>query len=222
METERSHLDDRLLTAAACVRPGKVVADIGCDHGKLAIHLAKEGKNPRIIGADLRPEPLARAAGNLKKAGCEEKVELRLGDGLTVLAPGEAQDIILAGMGAQTIIQLLEAAPWVMDPEIRLILVPATKHTLLRLWLARQGFVLDWDIPVRAAGRLYAVMNARYTGEKREPELDWCIAGQTSGPLAGEYLAGQLVKLRKYCRGVKDPVRLKQLEGLLARLEERL
>ena len=86
METERSHLDDRLLTAAACVRPGKVVADIGCDHGKLAIHLAREGKNPRITGADLRPEPLARAAGNLKKAGCEEKVELRLGDGLTDLA----------------------------------------------------------------------------------------------------------------------------------------
>ncbi len=222
METDRTHLDPRLLTAADCVRPGTVAADIGCDHGKLAIHLARRGLNPRIIAADLRPEPLARAAQNLKRAGCEDQVELRLGNGLTVLAPGEARDIVLAGMGAQTILELLEAAPWVKDPQVNLVLVPATKHTLLRLWLARQGFVLDRDIPVRAAGRLYAVMQARYTGEVREPDLAWCIAGQTSGPLAGEYLAGQLVKLRKYCRGVKDPARLEQLEGLLARLEERL
>ena len=178
--------------------------------------------NPKIIAADLRPEPLARAARNLERAGCEERVELRLGDGLSVLAPGEAQDIILAGMGAQTIIQLLEAAPWVRDSRVNLILVPATKHTLLRLWLARQGFVLDRDILVRAAGRLYAVIRARYTGQVREPDPAWCIAGETSGPLAGEYLAGQLVKLRKYCRGVKDPARLEELEGLLARLEERL
>lgn len=222
METDRSHLDARLLTAAECVRPGTVAADIGCDHGKLAIYLARRGENPKIIGADLRPEPLARAAQNLKRAGCEGQVELRLGDGLSVLAPGEAQDIILAGMGAQTILQLLEAAPWVKDPEVNLVLVPATKHTLLRLWLARKGFQIKRDLPVRAGGRLYAVIQAGYTGQCREPDPAWCVAGQMEGPLAKDYLAGQLVKLRKFCRGVKDPEEQKKLEGLLARLEERL
>lgn len=219
MET-KTHLDPRLLQAAGLVRPGRAVADIGCDHGKLAIHLAKTGLYRKVIGADLRPEPLARAAANLDRAGCRQRVELRLGDGLSVLEPGEVQEIILAGMGTQTITQLLEAAPWVKDPEVGLVLVPATKHTLLRRWLAQNGFALEADVPVKAGGRLYAVIRAVYTGKEAQPDWAWCVTGNTAGPLAGEYLAGQLVKLRKCCRGIEDPEERKELTGLIARLEE--
>ena len=77
-------LDARLTAAAELVRPGQPVADIGCDHGKLTAVLAASGKYPKVIGADLRPGPLAKARQTLENAGCLDRAELRLGDGLSV------------------------------------------------------------------------------------------------------------------------------------------
>ena len=54
-------LDARLAAAAALVRPGEPVADIGCDHGKLTAVLAASGKYPKVIGADLRPAGQSKA-----------------------------------------------------------------------------------------------------------------------------------------------------------------
>ena len=122
-------LDARLSAAAELVRPGLPAADIGCDHGKLAAVLAGSGRCPRVIGADLRPGPLAKARRTLEAAGCQDKVELRLGDGLSVLREGEAATIVLAGVSAQTTWEILEKAPWVFQPGgPRLVLVPATRH----------------------------------------------------------------------------------------------
>ena len=106
-------LDARLTAAAELVLPGKPVADIGCDHGKLTAVLAASGKYPRVIGADLRPGPLAKAEQTLEHAGCKDRVELRLGDGLSVLSAGEVGTIVLAGVSAQTTWEIIEQAPWV-------------------------------------------------------------------------------------------------------------
>ena len=132
---EAPRLDERLAAAAQLVRPGAAVADIGCDHGKLAIFLAVSGRARRVIAADLRPGPLATAAANCRRYGCEERVELRLGDGLSVLSPGEADTLVLAGVSAGTTIDILSAAPWVKTPGMRLVCLPATKAPVLRLSL---------------------------------------------------------------------------------------
>ena len=96
-------LDARLAAAAELVRPGEPVADIGCDHGKLTAVLAASGKYPKVIGADLRPGPLAKAEQTLEHAGCKDRAELRLGDGLSVLTENEVGSIVLAGVSAQTL-----------------------------------------------------------------------------------------------------------------------
>ena len=106
-------LDARLAAAAELVRPGEPVADIGCDHGKLMAVLAASGKYPKVIGADLRPGPLAKAEQTLEHAGCKDRAELRLGDGLSVLSAGEVGSIVLAGVSAQTTWEIIEKAPWV-------------------------------------------------------------------------------------------------------------
>ena len=118
-------LDARLTAAAELVLPGKSVADIGCDHGKLTAVLAASGKYPRVIGADLRPGPLAKAEQTLEHAGCKDRVELRLGDGLSVLSAGEVGTIVLAGVSAQTTWEIIEQAPWVSQVGgPRLVMVP--------------------------------------------------------------------------------------------------
>ncbi len=181
-------LDARLTAAAELVRPGQPVADIGCDHGKLTAVLAASGRYPKVIGADLRPGPLAKAKQTLENAGCLDRAELRLGDGLSVLSAGEVGSIVLAGVSAQTTWEIIEKAPWVSavgGP--RLVMVPATRHSELRRWLWQHGFALVADRPVQAAGRWYAVMAAEYTGEVIERPL-------YPVPAAGSPAAGRRVR----------------------------
>ena len=135
------------------------MADIGCDHGKLTAVLAASGRYPKVIGADLRPGPLAKAKQTLENAGCLDRAELRLGDGLSVLSAGEVGSIVLAGVSAQTTWEIIEKAPWVSavgGP--RLVMVPATRHSELRRWLWQHGFALVADRPVLAAGRRVRAM----------------------------------------------------------------
>ena len=219
------HLDARLAAAAALVRPGESVADIGCDHGKLTAFLAASGRFPHVIGADLRPGPLAKAQKTLAQAGLLEKVELRLGDGLSVLAPDEVGTVVIAGVSARTTAEILSAAPWIFTCDgPRLVLVPATKHAYLRAWLLQNGFALIRDIPIQTAGRWYAVMAAEYTGERCRPEqlsLAACLYGKTDAePGANAYQALQRAKLAKLRLGLSedDPL-ARAIDALLAQAE---
>ena len=212
-------LDARLTAAAELVRPGQPVADIGCDHGKLTAVLAASGKFPKVIGADLRPGPLAKAKQTLEHAECEDRVELRLGDGLSVLSPGEVGTIVLAGVSAQTTWEILEKAPWVFSENgPRLVMVPATRHSDLRRWLWENGFALVADRPVQAAGRWYAVMAAEYTGEKYEPTFAECLFGKTGEyPEGADYAAWQKAKLPRFRLGVPDETPLaEEIDSLLS------
>ena len=199
-------LDARLSAAAELVRPGEPVADIDCDHDKLTAMLATSGKYPKVIGADLRPGPLAKAEQTLEYAGCKDRAELRLGDGLSVLSPGEVGTIVLAGVSAQTTWEILAKAPWVFAPDgPRLVLVPATRHADLRRWLWENGFALAANRPVQAAGRWYAVMAAEYTGAVRTPTFAECLFGKTGEyPEGADYAAWQKAKLPRFRLGVPD------------------
>ena len=213
-------LDARLAAAFAYVRPGHVAADIGCDHGKLSAALAGSGRCPLVLACDLRPDPLEKARGRCAPYG--DAVQFRLGSGLSVLAPGEAEDIVIAGMGAETIIQILEEAPWVFDRRYNLVLVPATKHSILRRWLARRGFALQGETLCQAAGRWYAVMNARYGAEPVEPDGLYCLCGRLAGqPGFGAYCAQQNAKLKKYRRGLPPGPEARAVDELIRQLDER-
>ena len=211
-------LDARLGAAFAYVRAGHTAADIGCDHGKLSAALAGSGRCPLVLACDLRPAPLEKARVTCAPYG--DKVQCRLGSGLEVVAPGEADDIIIAGMGAETIIEILAAAPWVFDARYNLVLVPATKHSVLRRWLVQNGFALRNETLCEAAGRWYTVINARYTGEKREPTGLECLCGKIPGqPGDRAYFAQQNAKLKKYRLGLPDGAEREAVGKLIAALD---
>ena len=196
---------------------GETVEEACAVHGVDADELVDE-LNPLVLACDLRPGPLEKARVTCAPYG--DKVQCRLGSGLSVLEPGEVDDIIIAGMGAETIIEILEAAPWVFDARYNLVLAPATKHSILRRWLARRGFALRAETLCQAAGRWYAVMNAQYTGAAREPDGLFCLTGLTNGqPGCSEYYAVQNEKLKKYRLGLPEGEENEAVGKLIAELE---
>lgn len=218
--SNQPRLDARLAAAFAYVRPGHAAADIGCDHGKLSAALAGSGRCPLVLACDLRPDPLEKARRRCAVYG--DKVQCRLGSGLSVVAPGEVDDIIIAGMGAETITEILDAAPWVFDARYNLVLVPATKHSILRRWLARRGFDLVEETICQAAERWYSVMNARYAAAQHEPDGLECLCGKAEGqPGFAAYCAQQNGKLKKYRRGLPPGAEADAVDALIQELEKR-
>lgn len=217
-------LDARLAAAASYVRRGGVCADIGCDHGKLCAYLAAQGICRRVIACDVRPAPLERARDTLSRAGVLDRADLRLGDGLSIVRPGEADSIVIAGMSGVTTAGILKAAPQFWREGTRFILVPATKHGVLRDFLYRNGFFVLGETPVRAAGRSYTVLCAEYAGAAHVPDLWECAVGkaaETHSKEAAAYLETVAAHCEKYARGAEGPLAAQVLE-LARRIREEI
>ncbi len=92
-------LSNRLLAVAGMVTEGNTVADVGCDHGYIPIYLIQQKKIPCAIAMDIRRGPLSRAEAHIEENGLREYIQTRLSDGVQALKPGEADTLIIAGMG---------------------------------------------------------------------------------------------------------------------------
>ena len=102
-----NNLSLRLSTIASLVPKGAFVCDVGTDHGFLPIFLMESGKARGVIATDINEKPLKKAKENLKKTGTEG-ITLRLCDGLSGIKKGDADTVIIAGMGGEVISGILE------------------------------------------------------------------------------------------------------------------
>ena len=105
------HFGPRLEAVAALVPPCRTLADVGTDHAYLPVLLLQEGKIEQAIAGDVVPGPCEAARHTVRQFHLENRITVRQGSGLTVLAPGEAETAVMAGMGAETMLQILAEAP---------------------------------------------------------------------------------------------------------------
>jgi len=131
-------LTDRMQTIASMVIKDGSVADIGTDHGYIPAFLISEGICPEAILCDIAEDPLSHARRNFEKFGLEG--DFRCGPGLEVLKKGEVSTVIIAGMGGETIMDILGKDPEKSHSYKRLILQPRTFIGELRLWLLENGY----------------------------------------------------------------------------------
>ena len=157
-------ISDRLLACCNFVSPGERVADIGCDHGYLAIHLLQTGKARSVIASDINEGPLQSAVRNAEKYGVLDKIEFHLSDGARNI-PRDFDTMVCAGMGADTMISILEAAPWLRDAKYRLVLQCQSKTPMLRRYLSETGFRIYEETVLRDGRFLYTVMEASWRPE---------------------------------------------------------
>lgn len=160
----RVRLSPRLQMAADMVRAGVTAADIGTDHAYLPVYLIQNGICPGAIAADLKAKPLANAYATVKAYGLAEKIALRLSDGLDKIEPGEAADIILAGMGGDLITGIIGRASWLCDSSKQLIIQPMTRAETVREFLCRRGFKILHENACMEGGKCYLAICARYDG----------------------------------------------------------
>ncbi len=139
---------------------GTVVADIGTDHAYLPIHLIQTRRAPWCIATDASPGSLAKARQAVVAAGLEDRIDLRLGSGLTVLAPGEVQVLVIAGLGSKTIADIIALAPEVAASAQVFLLQPMTNPGELRRRLPELGLTLTDETLAVERGRFYVIMAA--------------------------------------------------------------
>ena len=166
-------ISDRLLACAAFIAPGDRVADIGCDHGYLAIHALTSGLARSVIAADVKESPLQSALRNAVKYGVRDRMEFYLSDGVRNI-PRDFDTMVCAGMGGDTMIHILESAPWLRSPRYRLILQCQSKTPMLRQYLSEHGWQITEEAALRDGRFLYTVMEVRFVPEApRLTEAQW-------------------------------------------------
>ena len=150
-------LSSRLQVCAGFVARGDRVADIGCDHGYLSIYLLKNGIASSVIASDINEGPLQSAMHNARKFGVHENISFYLSDGARNI-PRDFDTLVCAGMGGDTMVHILEKAPWLKNAQYRLVLQCQSKTPLLRRYLSENGWRITEESVLRDGKFLYTVM----------------------------------------------------------------
>ena len=150
-------ISDRLLACCRFVKPGDRVADVGCDHGYLGIYLLKNKIAGHVIASDINEGPLNAAVFNSEKYGVRDRIQFFLSDGVRNI-PRDFDTLVCAGMGGDTMISILEAAPWLKCDQYRLILQCQSKRPELRRYLSENGWFIREESVLKDGKFLYTVM----------------------------------------------------------------
>lgn len=171
-------LSPRLTACCAFVAPGARVVDVGCDHGYLSIYLLTKGIASAVYASDVAEGPLQSALRNAVKFGVRDQISFYLSDGVQNV-PRDFDTLICAGMGADTMVSILEAAPWLRSQQYRLVLQCQSKREMLRKYLSDNGWYIHEERVLRDGRFLYTVMDVRY-----DPAAPRLSAGQCHFPTA--------------------------------------
>ena len=221
---------DRLEEIFSCIKKSGVVADIGCDHGKLEEMLICAGRADRVIATDISAKSLEKAVLACGSFSCGERIDFRRGDGLSVLAAGEADVIVIAGMGGTLIANILR-------DDIKtakgadLVLCPHSHEGTLRRFLLENGFNIYEEKLAMEEGRYYQIFCARFDGvPRREEDGFYYEIGRAllkgNSPLLVSFLSARLDKtikiIQKSRRSDKGGAkkRTEELSAFAKKLEE--
>ncbi len=153
-------LRPRLQAAADMINNANHAADIGCDHGRLSVALLQQGRAERITASDISGPSLEKARLLAEKCGLSERMDTVVSDGISHLTPGEADAVIIAGMGGELIARILSAAPDVAHSTNVIVMQPMRGVEELRRFLRENGFRIIDERLVSDAGRIYQIISS--------------------------------------------------------------
>jgi tRNA (adenine22-N1)-methyltransferase len=199
-------LGNRLQLLASKIPKSSTVIDIGTDHAYLPIFLIKKGISQRVIATEILHGPYERAQENIKKAGLQDFIELRLGSGFKTVKPGEGDVAVVAGMGAMTIINIINESMEAADSFKRLIFQPMRNRAQLRKYLFTTGYlIIDEDVALEDK-KFYEIIVAKKAHLVPFDEID-IIVGPVlrykKTPVVLEYINYRMNILQNLIEGLK-------------------
>ncbi len=156
--------DERMSAICGMVRDGAVVCDVGTDHAIIPAELLKNGRCKRAVITDISAPSLEKGIKNIKKEGLSDKVSAFLANGTLGADLEGVTDIIIAGMGGELIAEILSQDERLKRHGLRFILQPMSRAHILRKYLFENGFETVYEVKAAVERRIYAVINAEYTG----------------------------------------------------------
>ena len=156
----KTTLSKRLLAVAGFVTPGSRVADIGTDHAFVPIYLMEHKIVPSALAMDIGKGPLLAAEEHIKEHGLEKYITARQSDGVLALQDGEADSVIIAGMGGALVIKILSEGRERLRNVKELILQPQSEVEKVRHFLYESGYHITAEEMVFEDGKYYPMMHA--------------------------------------------------------------
>lgn len=228
-------LSDRMKAVADMVLPCACMADIGCDHGYVAIELIRNNTCKKVIAMDINRGPLERAKGNIRNYGMQEAIETRLSDGAEALAPKEADGMICAGMGGRLVISILEQSCALVREMRQLILQPQSELDEVRKYLRENGYQIDAEDMILEDGKYYPMMRVLPVSDEtkmRAEESEKLIRVQDlygpellkkAHPILKQYLLWQKETLENIMGNLKSAGKITERQQCrIAELDEQL
>ena len=220
-------LSKRMQSVADMIQPCDEVGDIGCDHAFVSIYLVEQHRAKRVIASDVRRGPIAIAKRNIEAMNLSDQIEIRMGDGLDTIVPGEVNAVVLAGMGGMLMIDILERGEEVVTRCDQLVLQPQSDIEKVRRYLAEKGYHLADEQMLIDAGKYYNLLDVRVHEMVQKDEYDcskladdWCYMYggrllRTKDPV----LRSWLVKRRDTTAGLINSLSGKNTENAAKRLK---
>ena len=198
------------------------VADVGTDHGYIPMYLVTQGICKRAIAMDINKGPLQRAKDHIYHMELEEYIDTRLSDGLVALEKGEADVIVIAGMGGRTMQAILENGEDVIAKDTVLLLQPQSELFEFRSYLQENCFEILQEEIVKEDGKYYPMMKVMKSSKYPEKNQEKCYEPWElfCGPLLLKKRHPVLKELLEYQMYRKKEV-LEQLEQSKAREERK-
>lgn len=237
MEKISIQLSKRLQAVAAMVPKCGCVADIGCDHGYMSIFLVQQGIAPRAIAMDVGEGPLERAREHIVERHLESYIQVRLSDGLEQLIFGEADAVVIAGMGGAAMEKILKAGEALLTKEVTLVLQPQSEIPKFRSFLWREGYRMISEDIVLEDGKYYPMMQVRRIGDqghnvgKADTDCPYTAEELAFGPVLLErrhpvlhqYLCWRQQQVRRILEQIRqhaaEEIRLRRTKELRQELE---
>lgn len=207
-------LTKRLEAIKNHISVGANVIDVGTDHGYIPVYLAVNDIANSIIAADINSGPLSKARELAHEYNVTDKMSFVLTDGLRGIEP-VADTIIIAGMGGETIIGILEAAPWVHDNGVKLILQPQSKISDLTDWLAANSFAVRSCELVYEREKYYIIMEVTAGAVEQEafdPMYAEKLLLKANDPILPNYLDNLIRRQKHIVKGLEESKSGEQLE----------
>lgn len=198
----------RLKLISDLVKDVDSVVDVGTDHGYVVIDLVKEGRVKKAIASDINKGPVERARKNVADHNLTDKIECRLGGGLTTVKPGEVQAAVIAGMGGNLIRDILLDSEEVFKSLQYVIVQPVQNPEVLREYVYKLGWNLEDEWIIFDEDKYYEIFKVSYgkTPRRVEPIYNEVseILLQKKDAVYRDYLNHKIAKYSRIYEGLKE------------------